>query len=917
MMTLGALSFAAPLALAGLLALPAIWWLLRLTPPLPTRIHFPPVRLLLKLVSREESAARTPPWLLILRLVLAAVVILGAAHPLLNATDPLSGDGPVLVVVDDGWAAAGDWEVRRDLLVQLASRAARDERPVALLRTASAPGAESPATPEVLPARDARRLFEAMQPRPWPVDRAGAAAALADAPFDADGGRAVFWLSDGLAADGTEDLASALSRFGRVRYLDQPALGIVMRPPAQEAGLAEIALERPFAAGQATFHIRARDIDGRILAREEAVFEDGDTRTLLSLDLPVELFNRFERLDLEETETAASLALLDERWRRRPVGILDTVGGLGQGALLSPVYYLEKALAPVTEVRIGRLQELLARPIALLALPDPDRFEPEEQRMIESWMEQGGTVVRFAGPTLARRAGQDDELQGPPLLPVPLRRGDRVIGGAMSWSRPASLAPFAEASPFAGLPVPPDVVVRRQVLAQPGIGLQEKTWASLEDGTPLVTAERRGAGRLVLVHTTASTDWSNLAISGLFVEMLTRLVRTSAGVDGEAGGPPLSPQASLDAFGRLGDPPAGARAIPAEKFGQTTPGPQHPPGFYAAGETRRALNLSASLPAPAPIGPLPSDLQRVQPVPQQEADLRPWLLTLAVLLFLADLLASLVLRGLLRRPGRRRAGMAAASGIAMALLLAAGGAAAQERPQLTQAERYAMENSLETRLAYVVTGDDEVDETSRLGLEGLNLILRRRTAAELGPPQAIDPAIDELVFFPMIYWPVTGDYRLRPGAAGRLRDYMREGGTILFDTRAATGEGPGMAALQQLVDELDLPRLIPVPQDHVLGRAFYLLDEFPGRYNAGPLWIESQGERINDGVSSVIAGGNDWAAAWALDEAQRPIHAVVPGGERQREMAFRTGVNMVMYVLTGNYKADQVHLPSILERLGQ
>ena len=72
-----------------------------------------------------------------------------------------------------------------------------------------------------------------------------------------------------------------------------------------------------------------------------------------------------------------------------------------------------------------------------------------------------------------------------------------------------------------------------------------------------------------------------------------------------------------------------------------------------------------------------------------------------------------------------------------------------------------------------------------------------------------------------------------------------------------------------------------------------------------------------DGVSSVIIGANDYASAWATGPEGRPMYPTVPGGPRQRELAYRTGTNVVMYSLTGNYKADQVHVPSILERLGQ
>jgi hypothetical protein len=149
---------------------------------------------------------------------------------------------------------------------------------------------------------------------------------------------------------------------------------------------------------------------------------------------------------------------------------------------------------------------------------------------------------------------------------------------------------------------------------------------------------------------------------------------------------------------------------------------------------------------------------------------------------------------------------------------------------------------------------------------------------------------------------------------------MRNGGSILFDTRDqqfVTGVGEGARKLRELVDGLDIPALIPVPATHVLTKAFYLLQDFPGRWDGGTLWVEQPDERVNDGVSSVIVGSNDYAAAWAVDERGRPLFPVIPGGNRQRELAFRFGVNLVMYALTGNYKADQVHVDAILQRLGQ
>ncbi|MGH7061447.1 MAG: DUF4159 domain-containing protein, partial [Stellaceae bacterium] len=498
------------------------------------------------------------------------------------------------------------------------------------------------------------------------------------------------------------------------------------------------------------------------------------------------------------------------------------------------------------------------------------------------------------------------------LLPVRLRRGGRTIGGALSWERPARLAPFAPDSPFAGLAIPKDVTVSRQVLAEPTLDLAAKTWARLADGTPLVTAEKRGRGRIVLVHTTANASWSNLALSGLFVEMLRRIVATSRGVAATDEGA-LPPLETLDGFGQLESAPPNARAISAAEIAHAAVSPAHPPGFYGTADARHALNLSAGVAGLKPIEGLPAGTAAASFGHSQEVDLRPPLLTAALLLALADLLIGFALRGLFRRRPAR---------LAAILLLAALGFSGAARAD----DAFVVRATSELRLAYVRTGNEAVDATSRAGLVGLSDILNRRTAVETGDPIAIDLEADELIFFPLLYWPVVADQpRLSPAAVERVNRYIDTGGTILFDTRDGDEQTPGpygggaVAAqrLRRLVEGVKMPPLVPIPPDHVLTKSFYLLHEFPGRWNVGTLWVEPVEDRVNDGVSSVIVGANDWAGAWAVDREGRPEYAVVPGGEAQREMALRFGINLVMYVLTGNYKSDQVHVPAILERLGQ
>jgi Domain of unknown function (DUF4159) len=202
-------------------------------------------------------------------------------------------------------------------------------------------------------------------------------------------------------------------------------------------------------------------------------------------------------------------------------------------------------------------------------------------------------------------------------------------------------------------------------------------------------------------------------------------------------------------------------------------------------------------------------------------------------------------------------------------------------------------------------------------------VLNQRTAVEAGQPMGVDVEHDPLVLFPLLYWPVVpGETPPSPQAVAHINKFLSTGGTILFDTQDQ-GDSTVLSAaatqqrLRQIAAGLHVPPLMPIPPDHVLTKSFYLLQEFPGRWNGGTLWVEPTNDQINDGVSSVIVGSNDYAGAWAVSSDGAPLHPCVPGGETQRELAYRFGVNLVMYALTGNYKNDQIHVPAILERLGQ
>src|SRR5579862_5690164 len=908
MLALGSLAFATPWLLLGLASLPVLWWLLRVTPPAPRRVRFPALRLLLGLAPREETPAKTPLWLILLRMALAALIILALAHPLLNPSAQLAGKGPLVLAIDNGWSAARHWDERRTTLDQLIAQAEREGRNLVLLPTAPLPGAVTPPPLSLERPADASAAVAELAPLPWPADRKAALERLSK--LDLGSGAELAWLSDGIDDGSALAFASALQKLGQLRVFADPAdqsPRLLAAGDADDKDLTAI-VTRADATLPMELYVRAVGDDSRLLARQQVTLAAGASRATARLSLPRELRNRATAITIEGEASAGAVLLLDERWRRRPVGVVRARGASPAQPLLSGGYYLEKALAPFSEIRNGDVATLLQGEIAVLVMPDISPSGPTERDAIEKWIEAGGTVLRFAGPHLADQEGDN-------LLPVTLRRGGRTLGGALSWETPATLAPFDNASPFAGLDIPKDVTVSRQVLAEPALDLAGKTWARLSDGTPLVTAEKRGKGWLVLVHTTSDPQWSTLGLSGLFVDMLRRIVALSQGVSGTSD-KPLPPVETLNGYGVLERASATATTIPAGSFGATIASAKFPPGFYGTEDARQALNLAPAVKTFKPLPPLPPGIEQLTYARGPEIDFRPGLLSGALALGLIDLVIAYALRGLL--PGFAAWRRGSAAGAVLVLLALPHAARAQ-----SAADDFAIKATDGFHLAYVRTGVAEVDSEAMAGLTGLSNVLKRRTSVEAGDVMEVDIEHDPLVFFPLLYWPVVaGEAPPSAQAVERINKFLSTGGTILFDTQDQ-GESNAFSAaatqqrLRQIAAGLEIPALMPIPPEHVLTKSFYLLQEFPGRWSGGALWIEPAEEQVNDGVASVIVGSNDWAGAWAVDASGRALHPAVPGGEPQRELAYRFGVNLVMYALTGNYKSDQVHVPAILERLGQ
>lgn len=895
------IAFLTPLLLLALILLPILWWLLRAVPPAPILRRFPGIVLLLGLRDDESQTATTPWWLLLLRMLALAAVILGFAGPILNPRQAGTGTGPLLVVMDASWASARDWPARMAKVEEMLRDAARAGRLAAVL-----PLTEP--LPEEIPWQSAAAWVErlpSITPKAWGPDYQGLDNLEVD---DAE----VVWVSDGLAREGRAALDA------RVIESTRPVLGLT--PARYEDGVITLRALRLNDGTERSVDLRAigPGPNGALtqLGVASADFAAGASEAEVSLTLPPELRNRVTRFEIVAERSAGAVSLTDDSLARREVALLTQAEDESQD-LLSPLYYLRNALVPTADLIEGDLETLLPAAPDVLVLADVARLSPAETEQVTDWVAAGGLLLRFAGPNLAASdISRDTE---DVLMPVRLRSGGRTVGGALSWGEPKVLRPFDQTSPFFGLDATEEVSVTSQIVAQPDPTLADRTIAALADGTPLVTRKALGQGQVVLFHVTANAEWSTLPLSGLFVQMLERLAVSTRpdALSAEAlEGTTWVPRVTLDGFGVARD--AGTLAgVPGEELIAPTPSASLPPGLYEGPGQSLALNVlgpEATLTAADwPSGTAVEGLDRAE-----ETNLMPYLLAAALTLLTLDAIASLWLGGRLRRA--MTAGFVVLG--VMAIVPQAQAQAQQDQPPG------------EVALAYVQTGNARIDEVSAAGMVGLSDVLRRRTSVEPDAPRGVDLETDELAFFPVLYWPVDPSQPIPSSDAyAKLNRYLRGGGMIVFDTRDADIGGfgsnsPAALRLRDLAAPLDVPPLEPLPDDHVMTRSFYLLQDYPGRYNSRDVWVEASPDveqvegmpfrNLNDGVTPVVIGANDWAAAWAVDGQGRALLPIGRGfaGEQQREIAFRFGVNLVMHVLSGNYKSDQVHVPALLDRLG-
>lgn len=911
--------FMQPIILSALLALPVLWYLLRITPPAPKTIIFPATRFLTGLVADENTQSKTPWWIFLLRLLMVTLIIIALARPVINPSQSLPGQGALRLVIDNGWASAQNWDMQITAAEEAITQAGRENREIYILPTTINTGQAMLEQFGPLSSGTALSILRGLRPNPWSADYKALAQYLDDTkerkPIHS------LWLSHGLDEGQAYKVISTLQNQGGLSFVSpapeklplllRPSKKLTQKKNQEQHGNIRINIDAPDTIAAALpVMVQALAQGDNIIDIQTATLSNTELPKTISFDMPETMENKITKFRLSGRKGAGSLFLLDDQFKKRKVGIAAPAQAELSAPLIEASYFIKRALEPYADITAGEITTLIEAGVSVIVLPDIAAMPAETLNALEKWVSEGGLLLRFSGPNMA-------ELQGEQfLLPVTLRAGGRSLSGALSWDEPQKIKPFTETSPFYGLEIPDDVTIKQQVLADPAQDMEHKIWAQLSDGTPLITADTEGKGLIVLIHTSANTQWSDFALSGLYVSVLKRIIRLSGltNLSVERSYTALDPLLIMDGFGSMVSPSASVLPIPVENLDKLVPSATHPPGIYGRGKTQYALNIGTNLPALMPVKNLPLSVTHSHYEKDYEIDIMPYILYSALVLFCLDWLIMVVIAGSGFMPLRKQA-------IGMLILCAF--TTLPHNAQASDAQDLHFSKGL--YLAYIKTGDAALDALSQRGLESLSGTLKRRTSVEPIGVVGLNPESDPLAFFPFIYWPISeSNNRYSSKAIKNIQFYLDHGGTILFDTRDQNRSTGGVAntasaqALRAITASLNIPPIIPIPSDHVLGRSFYLLKDYPGQFSAGTLWVEQQSTSGRDNVSSILIGSNNWIGAWASASNNQSYDRYRNDYDSKRqEMSLRFGVNLMMYVLTGNYKADQVHIPHILKRLGE
>ena len=885
-------------ALFGLLLTPIIWVIVKSFPPIPKSYNFSSFFLLEKIDYDAPKNEKTPLWLVIFRIFFFILIVLFFSKPFLKNNNSIADEKveKYLIVADIGWSMAKDWNKFKELVQEISQEAEKNKKEILFFHS-------NLNTYEDLKifktSNSLSNYLEGLYPLPIQFKQGSLDKLIQDESIFKKS--KIFILSSKFDFHNFNDyykkfslIKNNLNNYYFINPLDT-ILIINSLKVTQDKIICEI-LRLGKNSSKKEFLLSIETINNEIVYRDQHSIKENENNKMINLSFPTEIFNQINSIEIIGQNHAGAKYYFDDFSKKKTIAILSDNEFYKESPLLSPVYYLKKSLDSKHNIKVGKIDNIIKQNFSTIIIPETAKIPNEYYEKLNDWLLQGGTLIRFSGKSLVQEKSK--------FLPSQDTYSRiRNIEGQLTINNKLFISEFEKDSIFSGLQIPQDIIIKKQLIFDT-YSKQVTLLAKFNDNTPFVSMKKFGEGKIILFHIGANNDWSNLPISSLFPDMINRVLLFSKNYN-SSNLKNLNLNKEIDGFGRLVSPKKIVTLDSFDKLKTIKPSFNIPPGQYENNQISVALNLSTNISQYESEKIYSSMLSNYSF--KSTKDLSSTILKIILTMFILDILLTIMIKNNYNffKIFARKHNLLVFILFFLTLI---------KTDNVTANETY---------LAYIKIKNSQINNISENGLETIRNLLITRTSINPKGVIGLDIKNDNIYSYPFIYWPLTKNLlSIEKPEITKIKNYLNNGGIFFFDIIGFSRKNLNLKEkkfkeIRTFLNEIGANELSIIPKGHTLTKSFYLLNKFPGKWDNRILFIENNNLEYKDGVSSIILGFNDWAKAWAVDNNNLPLFPVVPGGERQRELSYRFGINIAMYALTGNYKSDQIHSKSILKRLSK
>ena len=893
------INFANIPALIGLISLPIIFYIIRFYPPTPKQKDFSSLFLLKDIISKSSSKSKFPIWLLIFRLLICMLIILFFSDPFISNSKKNTEVKNYIIIADNSWSIANNWQNFKQILNKISLEAESNGKEVHIYLTSFSEKFE----PTILNSNNAVLEFiNNNPPLPQQTERKSINEILLKNNYFKSS--KVFFIFSNL---------DSISKKAQTKTLEiikenNPAIEIIN--PIKKITFIdnvvfnnetlEINIKRKGIYNNNSLILKISGNQSEILFKKEYFFKKDINEIQIKETFPLETINQFFKISILNENHAGSSFYLDDIRKNLSIGIVAETDSLDEKPLLSPTYYLKKSLNKSHKILVSPTKDLLKDNKSLIFLPSNSKLTKNDYKNLKEWVSNGGVLIRFADNKIV---AQKDLYFDEKIYYQTLRK----MATEFSLRNTLSINTFKKNTLFDNLSIPDDLIFKKQLLTE-RFDSDILVLASLQDQSPLITMKEVDKGKVILFHVTSNNEWSNLPLSGLFQDIINRLLLITK-VRKNKNSEVMILKSKVNSFGELTNPIKKYSLLNSLELNKNAPSFSTPAGIYENESLSVALNLSGNLNTETYYSEIDEKILIKNDYKKSIFKLKRYILIIIFIMFFIDMLINIIIKkNFIFKNFFKSTNLSLFVSVLFFTLT-------------ININALGNDNYNKVFLAYIKSSDQLLNKIAYSGLTSLQKYLTERTSVNPAGVKEIDITQDKIFFYPLIYWQISKDIiNFDDRTIDKIKNYLNSGGMILFDIISQNrsnniDDEDKLEDLKTLFSELGISGLFQINSNHTLSKSYYLLDKYPGRYDNKILLIDTDNLEYNDGVSSIIVGYNHWAGAWAKDKNNYPLYQAVPGGERQRELSIRFGINLVMYALTGNYKSDQIHNKSILQRL--